>query len=65
MQDSNLPKHIIDAVERRWASRLADAAAAWAQRHPLSRAREIHDRNGRRIPVMMHSTGKDDVAAFG
>jgi hypothetical protein len=29
MNEQNLPRHILDKMERRWASRIARAAAAW------------------------------------
>lgn len=29
MQDQNLPRHVIEAVEKRWAQKLQQQAAAW------------------------------------
>ena len=57
----NLPKHIIEKLERRWASRLSGEAAAWRAEKPAPRVhREIADRKGRSIPVAFaRATAKD------
>jgi hypothetical protein len=49
---NDLPAHILDKFERRWASRLARDAAAWrAEQPPHARPTEIVDRAGRHVPV--------------
>lgn len=35
MNEPNLPRHIIDKLERRWARRLAGEAAAWRGDKPM------------------------------
>ena len=34
MDDAKLPRHVLDKVERRWASRLARDAASWSSEKP-------------------------------
>ena len=49
---NDLPAHILDKLERRWASRLARDAAAWrAEQPPHAHPAEIVDRAGRHVPV--------------
>jgi hypothetical protein len=49
---NDLPAHILDKFERRWASRLARDAAAWrAEQPPHARPHEIVDRAGRHVSV--------------
>jgi hypothetical protein len=48
MKDANLPKHVIDSLERRWASQLARQPVGWrGERVERSRDHESADRNGR------------------
>ena len=36
----NLPQHIIDSIERRWATKLQQEVEAWRQRKRTQQARE-------------------------
>jgi hypothetical protein len=52
MDEIKLPNHVIDKVERRWASRLAAEAAAWHRNRPAhGLPRTVIDRAGRLVPV--------------
>jgi hypothetical protein len=51
MNEQNLPRHILDKMERRWASRIARDAAAWEGGKQRDERREIGDRAGRLVPV--------------
>jgi hypothetical protein len=52
MTEPNLPLHVLDRVERRWASRLARDAVAWRSEKPkLSHQQAVLDRAGRVVPV--------------
>jgi hypothetical protein len=52
MDDAKLPRHVLDKVERRWASRLARDAASWRSEKSIVPDRSaVVDRAGRVIPV--------------
>jgi hypothetical protein len=39
MQDINLPRHVVAALEKKWAERLQQQAAAWRTGKPPVRSR--------------------------
>jgi hypothetical protein len=52
MKNANLPKHVIDRLERRWASQLALQPVGWrSERVERSSRRESVDRNCRSNPA--------------
>ena len=52
MSEPGLPKHVLDRVERRWASRLAKEAVSWRSEKPeLGDQTAVVDRSGRLVPV--------------
>ena len=57
MDDAKLPRHVLDKVERRWASRLARDAASWRSEKPNVADRSaVIDQAGRMIPVTVKRT---------
>jgi hypothetical protein len=53
MTGLDLPNHIIERVERRWAARLANKAAAWKNQRPQDHV--VVSRKGRVVPVAFKS----------
>jgi hypothetical protein len=51
MNDVQLPTHVINRLERRWAARLARDAVAWRSEQSVRPRSGIIDQGGRRIPV--------------
>jgi hypothetical protein len=52
MTEPNLPAHVLDRIERRWASRLARDAASWrGEKTKHSNQRAVVDRAGRVVRV--------------
>ena len=39
MQDVNLPRHVVEALEKKWAERLRQQVSAWRTTKPLARSR--------------------------
>jgi hypothetical protein len=59
MEEIKLPRHVIDGVERRWMSRLEQAAQAWKNDQRMSTASYLLTiGEGRHIPVVMRRTRK-------
>ena len=46
MEDVNLPKHVIEKLERRWAAQLAQKAGCCREGHARPAQREITSRTG-------------------
>jgi hypothetical protein len=60
---SELPRHVLDRFERRWASRLARDAAAWRREKPPQGAPcEIVDRAWRPVTVTFRRAGRVEPA---
>ena len=51
MDDIQLPRHVIDRLENRWASRLQQDAKAWSDRGRTVRLRRGQSDGPRDIPV--------------
>jgi hypothetical protein len=53
MEDIRLPRHVIDRLEHRWASRLQQAAKAWnIDRRRSMQARHVQIDGSSAIPVV-------------
>lgn len=50
MNDLQLPSHVINRLERRWAARLDRDAMAWRGDRSIRPSRRIIDDGGRQIP---------------
>ena len=54
MEDIRLPRHVIDRLERRWASRLQQEVQAWSSdRSRPAHARHVQTDGARAIPVIV------------
>jgi hypothetical protein len=54
MEDIRLPRHVIDRLEHRWASRLQQDVKAWSiDRSRPAHARHVHTDATRAIPVIV------------
>lgn len=53
MNDLQLPSHVINRFERRWAARLERDATAWRGDQSMRLSRRIIDDGARQIPVMV------------
>ena len=52
MNEMNLPKDILERVEKRWASRLPADAPAWRKQRPVAvKQPAINPRGGSTIPM--------------
>jgi hypothetical protein len=51
VNDLQLPSHVINRLERRWAARLDRDATAWRGDRSIRPSRRIIDDGGRQIPV--------------
>jgi hypothetical protein len=52
VREPNLPSHIVQKFEQRWAARLAGEAAAWRSERPMRPAQKtVVSRKGRLVPV--------------
>ena len=51
MDDIRLPRHVIDRLENRWASRLQQDAKAWSDKARTVRLRSVPSDGPRDIPV--------------
>jgi hypothetical protein len=51
MEDIQLPRHVIDRLENRWANRLQQDAKAWSDRGRMVRLRSGHTDGPRDVPV--------------
>ncbi len=52
MEDMQLPRHVIDRLEHRWANRLQQDAKAWrGERGSSGRLRRVQSCGARDIPV--------------
>lgn len=62
MEDIRLPRHIIDRLERRWASRLHRDVKAWrSDRSRLARACYVQGDGMRAIPVVIKRSRMSNV----
>jgi hypothetical protein len=54
MEDIHLPRHVIDRLEHRWASRLQQDAKAWSidRKRPVQ-ARHVQTDGSQAIPVVV------------
>ena len=52
MQDVNLPRHLVEALEKKWAQRLQQQVATWRSARPPASGRTasgvVVERRGRR-----------------
>jgi hypothetical protein len=63
MKDANLPKHVIDRLERRWASQLARQPVGWrSERVERSSRHDSVDRNGRSNPASLRRKASIEAA---
>lgn len=54
MEDIRLPRHVIDRLEHRWASRLQQDLKTWSSdRSRPTHARHVHTDGARVIPVVV------------
>jgi hypothetical protein len=53
MNDLQLPSHVINRFERRWAARLERDATAWRGDQSMRPSRQIIDNGRRQIPVLV------------
>ena len=54
MEDIRLPRHVIDRLEHRWASRLQQHVKSWSSdRSRPSHTRQVHTDGARAIPVIV------------
>ena len=51
MDDIRLPRHVIDRLENRWASRLQQDARAWSGKAKPFESRHVQTDSARAIPV--------------
>ena len=52
MENISLPRHVIDRLEQRWASRLQQEAKAWASK-PRFVSGQLQKRHVRTVPVLV------------
>jgi hypothetical protein len=66
MEDIRLPRHVIDWLENRWASRLQQDARAWSSdRARPFQSRHVQTGDGRTVPVAVKRARRAaDAAKF-